>query len=301
MRLALISSSLVKQLFILSLVLIGFAASAQTGKLVLNGNVTVEGSPLAEAEIKIFRPDGGLKYSNANNVGKFVATLELNTEYIISVSEKGYATRTITVLTEVPAGSNDSEYVQTVTLDLRRSRLDHKGKTVREETAGGVMFNEQTKSFVTVTRDISRIKEDIAAAEEAAKKRQEARELAMAAAREQAILDSISNAWARFIADSIANWAQMQEDLKAAREQAVQDSLAAVAAHLAKIKAERAKQREQEFDNEAQKLEDLAAAERDRKRLAALEQARADSIQRADMSAKDALAAAEKAKKDSIA
>ncbi|MCB9190058.1 MAG: hypothetical protein H6602_00115 [Flavobacteriales bacterium] len=97
--------------------------------------------PLPEAEIKIFKVDGGLKYSYANNVGKFVATLDLGTEYVVSVSEKGYATRTITVLTEVPEGTN-GEYTQTVTLDLQKMRSDLKGNTIREETAGGVMFNE---------------------------------------------------------------------------------------------------------------------------------------------------------------
>ena len=57
----------------------------------LNGNVTKEGQPLGEAEVKIFRLDGGLKYSYANNTGKFVASLDLNSEYVVSVSEKGYA------------------------------------------------------------------------------------------------------------------------------------------------------------------------------------------------------------------
>ncbi|MGB0917893.1 MAG: hypothetical protein ACPGU4_09905, partial [Flavobacteriales bacterium] len=126
----------------------GFAATAQDGKLVLNGNVTLEGAPLANAEIKIFKANGGLKYSSANNVGKFISTLDLNTEYIVSVSEKGYATRTVTVLTEVPGTAKGGEYTQTVTLNLRKARKDYKGNTVREETGGGVMFDEGTRSFV---------------------------------------------------------------------------------------------------------------------------------------------------------
>jgi hypothetical protein len=292
---------LVKQFIILAFILIDIGAYAQNGNLVLNGNVTLEGAPLPNAEIKIFKPDGGLKYSSANNVGKFVATLDLGTEYIISVSEKGYSTRTITVLTELPHTVKGGEFSQTVTIDLRKTRKDYEGKTVREETAGGVMFNEQTKSFVTVTRDISRIKEDIAAAEEAARKRKEVKEKAMAQLREQQRLDSIIRAREQFVADSIANWAIVQEQLKSEREQAVQDSLAAVAAHLAKIKTQRAKQRENELNNEANKLEELAAAERGRKRLAALEEAKADSERKAEISAKEALAAAAKSKKDSIA
>ncbi|MFT5020456.1 MAG: hypothetical protein ACI9CU_001853, partial [Polaribacter sp.] len=228
MRLALISLSLVKHLLILSFVLLGFAATAQDGKLMLNGNVTLEGAPLADAEIKIFKSDGGLKYSSANNVGAFVATLDLNTEYIVSVSEKGYATRTVTVLTEVPATAKAGEFIQSITLNLTKVRKDYKGNTVREETAGGVMFNEQTKSFVTVTRDISRIKEEQELAAQRAKEREEARAKALDAARAQTRLDSIARAREQFIADSIANGALMQEQLKASKEQAVQDSLAAV-------------------------------------------------------------------------
>jgi hypothetical protein len=80
----------------------------------------------------------GLQYSYANNVGRFRASLDLNQEYIVSVSETGYATRSITVLTEVPKGK-EGQFTQEVTLDLQRMRTDAKGKSIREESAGGVM------------------------------------------------------------------------------------------------------------------------------------------------------------------
>jgi hypothetical protein len=108
-----------KQFFIPLFLLLTSVSFAQNGKLVLNGNVTKEGQPLAEAEIKIFKIDGGLKFSYANNVGKFVASLELNTEYVVSVSEKGYATRSITVMTKVPASAT-GDHAQNVTIDLRK-------------------------------------------------------------------------------------------------------------------------------------------------------------------------------------
>ncbi len=295
---------MVKHIVILFFTLNGFATLAQDGKLVLNGLVTKEGQPLGDGEIKIFKADGGLKYSYANNVGRFTASLDLNTEYIVSASEKGYATRTITVLTEVPDNAKGGNYKEDVMLDLQRMRTTYRGKRVREENGGGVMFNKGAGAFVTVTRDISRIKEDMAAAEAAKKRREELRRKAMTELRAKERLDSIARARERFIADSIANWERRQDSLLVAKEQNRLDSIAAVKAHLAKIKEQRARERQQNLEDEATKLEALKLAEQERKRKEALElaaagkasQARLDSIANAKLLAKQR----EQARADSI-
>ena len=64
--------------------------------------MTKQGAPLGEAEVKIFKASGGLQYAYANNVGNFRTALDLNQEYIVSVTEPGFATRSMTILTEIP-------------------------------------------------------------------------------------------------------------------------------------------------------------------------------------------------------
>ncbi|MFT4524826.1 MAG: hypothetical protein ACI9FU_000627 [Granulosicoccus sp.] len=303
--------------FIILLVLsVALSTSGYSQGLTLTGSVTKEGVPLPEAEVKIFQRDAGLSFRYADASGSFQTQLELEKEYLISVKEPGYETATLAVITELPKGVTGSSFEQAITINLEKLKKSPKGKTYREVSAGGVMYNKSSNGFIKVDRDISRLKEEMAAAAEAKKRREEERKKAMAAAKEQARLDSIVRAKEQFIEDSIANAEQFALDFAKKREQEVADSIAAVEAHLAKMMAKRAADREANASSEQTKLDELAAAQQKKLRLDAIANAKkdsaslaqqmvldrekfvADSIVAARLAEKDEMAAAKQAEKD---
>lgn len=116
------------------LLLTALTASAQ-GRLTINGLVTKQGAPLDGAEVKIFKTSGGLQYAYGNNTGKFRTVLDLGQEYIISVTEPGFATRSMTILTETPKETR-GEFEQDIVLDLQPMRKDGKGNYGCRRPAG---------------------------------------------------------------------------------------------------------------------------------------------------------------------
>jgi hypothetical protein len=292
----------------LLLLTIALSISGYSQGLTLKGAVTKEGTPLPDAEVKIFQRDAGLSFRYANAGGSFQAQLELEKEYLISVKEPGYETATMAIITELPKGVKAGSFEQAVTINLEKLKKSPKGKTYREVSAGGVMYNKSSNGFVKVDRDISRLKEEMAAAAEAKKRRDEERKKALAAAKEQARLDSIVNARENFIADSIANAELYAVEYAKMREQEVADSIAAVEAHLAKMMAKRAADREANASSEQTKLDELAASQQEKLRLDAIASAKKDSAALAQQMVlarekfvADSIVAARQAEKDEMA
>jgi hypothetical protein len=281
--------------------LASMAVAQDGGRLTLNGTVTRIGVPVNNAEVKIFRTDGKLRFAYSNNAGKFRVVLEMDKEYIVSVAEPGSAAATVTVLTEVPADKRGGQFEREVALDLQPIRKDSKGKVKREDSNTGIMFNKGSGEFVTVNRSISKIKEEQALAEEAERKRKEAAERTRLAMLELNRQDSIRRADEERARQAAALTEQDLLAQAAAKEKATADSLAAVEAHLAKIKAKRDKERAEKDSlnkvNEAAKLDALLKSQQEKAAYNARMKAKGDSI----LAAQAAQKVREQAIKDSLA
>ncbi|MFN8142923.1 MAG: hypothetical protein U0073_00760 [Bacteroidia bacterium] len=270
------------------------SVAQRTGYVQVNGKVRQNNRPIGGVIVKITCPGTIEQTVTSKDNGTYVFNLDLQKNYTITFEKPGLVSKKVEFNTVVPPDQSDIIYQNEFAMDLFEDVAGVSQNASMGKAVAKISYNPTYEDFVHDPAYTKQIQNEQDQARKAAEE--------LNRMQERARLDSLNKLWNDSLAKVKAREAQMlaakaeQDRLKAEQEKARQDSIArATADAAAKALA---------LSKEQARLDSISKAEAKAKALAdARDKARQDSIAKAeaDQAKLAALAQArEKARQDSI-